>query len=332
MINRFIKRLSNNWPYKLAALILAVMLRFYVSATNNPQRTKDIDISVVHVPDNFVQRDATSKVTLHLSGPANALDDLRPTDITAIVDASTAHTGVNRGLPIQVTVVPDYRDRITIDSKTPPTAMVNLEALDTVRRSVHVLFTHAAAPGYTYGPPVFSPITAKVIAPESEITDIHDLVVDVDSRMDDTQTSDAEPVNGHYEIVARDDAGRPIEGATVIPPDADVTIPIVRVASIKTAPVSPTIVGKPSPTAAVLGAVVYPPFVTLSGAADDLARIGVVMTAPIDVSGATSDIRRTTTLMTPPGVAVSTTKSVTVTVEIGAPPKEGPPDIRPEPH
>jgi YbbR domain-containing protein len=169
---------------------------------------------------------------------------------------------------------------------------------------------------------------AKVIAPESEINDIHDLVVDVDESIDETKWATAGPIDGRYDIVPRDEQGRRIPGATVDPAEAHVTIPIIRVASSKTTPISPTIVGRPSATAAITGAVVNPPFVTLSGAADDLAKISVIMTSPIDVSGASGDIRRATTLITPAGITVSTSKNVIVTVHIGAISSQGNPPER----
>ena len=314
-----IRRLLNNWPYKLAALILAIMLWFYVNAQRNPRASRDFPITVLHVPDRYQLRDATSKVTLQLSGSAAALEDVRLSDISATVDAGSAHTGANRGLPIIVSVVPEYRDRIIIDSKSPGTAALTLEPLANVRRTVHLLFTHAAAPGYTYGPPVVKPVIANVIAPVSQITNIHDLIVDVDARIDESQASDAGPIDGRYQIFARDDAGRLVPGASVVPSEAHVVIPIIRVASVKSTPISPTIIGQPALPAIITGAVVDPPFVTLSGAADDLSKIGVVMTSPIDVSGATSDLRRSTTLITLPGVTASTSRSVTVTVHIGLP-------------
>lgn len=312
-----LKRFLDNWPYKLAAVIIAIMLRFYVSAQLNPHETKEFPVTVVHVPEGYYERDATPSVNLVLSGMANALDDMRPTDITAMVDASNAHSGRNSGLPIMVSVAPELRDRITVDSKSPATASLTLEPLLTVRRPVHVLFTHTAAAGYTYGQAVVSPAAAKVTAPESLVSSIRDLVVDVDAQMDESQSSGAGPIDGSYEIVARDDVGRRVNGVSVLPVRAHVQIPIIRVASVKTVPIAPTIVGRPKAPLAVTGALADPSFVTLSGPADELAKISVVMTSPIDVAGSSANLRRTTTLELPAGVTASTSKNATITVSIG---------------
>lgn len=310
------KRLLDNWPYKLAALIIAILLNFYVSAQLNPQMSKDFPVAIIHVPDGLYKREATSTVTLQLSGSSNALDGLRGTDIIATVDASTAHAGMNRNLPINVAVVPEYRDRVAIAGRQPAVASVLLEKLETVRRPIRIIFTHTAATGYAYGIPALTPGYVKVSAPESVIDQIKDVVVDLDERLDEGHWADTSPIDKVVDIEARDGDGRKVLGTTMMPEDARITVPIVRVASVKTVPIAPAIVGRPATGQLVSGAVVEPTFAILSGPADILARTSVVMTSPIDVTGATSDMQRTATLEAPAGLTATASRKVTVTVQI----------------
>ncbi|MDR3710283.1 MAG: CdaR family protein [Capsulimonadaceae bacterium] len=309
-------RLLDNWPYKIFSVIIAIGLYFYVSGQLNPQMTKDYPVTVIHVPEGLSKKDATPTVTLQLSGSAGALDGLRATDISATVDASVAHAGVNRNLPVTVNVVPEYRDRIAIVGEQPSVAVVTLDKLESERRPVHVIFTHAAATGYAYGTPLASPATVKLVAPQSVLDAIKDVVVDLDERLDEGHWADTSPIDRVVEIEARDGDGRRIAGVTAMPAEARVTVSIVRVASVKTVPISPAIIGRPASSAAVSGAVVDPSFAILSGPADILAKTNVVMTSPIDVTGAGSDLRRTATLEAPQGLTATTSRKVTVTVQI----------------
>ncbi len=312
-------RLLENWPYKLAAVVIAIALRGYVSAQMNPRTVVNVPVTVLHVPDGYERRDSTPTVRVQVTGSATVLDGLRQSDISATVDAYSARNGVNRNLPIAVSIIPELRNQIQIETKTPSTANVTLEQVGKSRHQLRVLFTRMPPPGYTYGVPVIVPANAEVSAATSVLDTVHELVVDVDADTTDALSTTPTPIDGRYEISACDEADHKIAGVSILPVTAHVTIPLIKVASVKTVPIAPMVVGKPSAPNVLIGAATEPALATISGPADVLDRTNVIMTAPVDITGATADMSRSVQLVPPMGIVINSTRTVSVSIRISAP-------------
>jgi YbbR domain-containing protein len=295
---------------------MAIALRGYVSAQMNPRTIVNVPIAVIHVPDGFQKRDSTASVRIQLAGASTALDGLRQSDITATVDAAGAHAGINHSLPITVAVIPELRNQIQIESKTPATASVTLEQITTMRRQVHIYFTKAPPSGYSYGVPVITPSVVVVSAPSSSMASIRDVVADVDGGVPDPATSQPVDIDGKFDVIARDDEGSRISTATISPSTVHVVIPLIRASSVKTVAIAPMVVGRPATGYVLSGASSEPALATITGAPDVLNRTSVIMTSAVDVAGATGDIQKATVLEPPPGVSLSSGRNVVVTVKI----------------
>jgi YbbR domain-containing protein len=201
-------------------------------------------------------------------------------------------------------IAPEVRSQIQVESVSPSYAMVNLEQLSTITKQVKVNYTSVLPAGYAYGPPSVVPVRAKVSAPESTIDDVSELAVVIGKPRID-QEGAPEGVNEDLEIVALDDSGKRVAGATVSPTYAHVSLSVNKVATMKSAPITPSTIGQPAPGFSVLDFETDPQILTVSGAEDVLRPVNVIMTAPIDVSGAHADIVTDVPLRIPAGVNAS---------------------------
>jgi hypothetical protein len=312
MLSRYLE----NWPYKLLALAIAIVLRVYVGNTMNPRSSKPMTVPVIvqGVSDNFVVTNATPNVALQISGPPAIIDSLGPSDIEATVNVGRAHSGANGALPIAITIAPDLRSQVSVDSKTPNGAAVYLDTKSDITMKVRADFSRSAPVGYEYQLPTVSPALARVDGPESVLGTISRLVVfaDVDSAMVTPTT-----IDDTDDIVAVDRNNTQVMGVTITPSQAHVTIPIRKVAAYKSLVISPQIVGSPKYPLRVSQVDVYPTNTVVSGAAPLLAQTSVVMTQPVDLSEQTDTFTQTVKLSLPDGL-ITQLASVVVTVHLTA--------------
>ena len=311
-------RFLDNWPYKLLALAIAIVLRVYVGSTVNPQTSKKMTIPILirGVPDSLIATDYTQNVTLDISGPPSVIDSLGPSDLAATVNVSKAHPGANPALPNLVTIAPDLKDQVSVNSKAPSGAAVYLDPKADLSMSVHAEFSRTAPVGYEYQLPTVNPPTARVDGPESLLKNVNRLVVSAD--MDSDSLANPTTVDDTDQIVAFDDRNLPVEGVTVTPTQAHVSIPLRKVGAFKSLVISPQITGSPKYPLRVSQVDVDPSMVVVSGPAPLLAQTSVVLTVPVDLSQQTDTFKQFVKLDLPAGLSVVQNPIVEVTVHLTA--------------
>lgn len=312
-------RLRKNWTYKVAAVLIAVALRFYVVAQLNPHTSMTIPIRVVGLPPNLMLQAAVGSVRVDLSGPSVDLDTLRQSDIVAEIDLSNQHAGRSPLLPINVSLntdlPPEKRSEIQIDSKTPPLVEVTLDPLVTVRKIVRVNVAQPPPEGYMFGAAQVSPSIVEVQSRQELVDQTAAVTVDV-TVPEDSSGINPLPITGEFYVTPRDAAGKALDNVIVNPATVRVTVPLVKAALTKVVPVAPTLIGSPALTARIADASVQPASVTLSGAPAALAKVSVVMTHPVDVTGASVDVNQSVQLLIPQGLTAVGSVMVRVHVSI----------------
>ena len=299
-------RLLENWPYKLAALAIAIALRIYVSHIDDPHTIKQINIplSLTGVSDSMIVTDYSPNVTLQLSGPASSLDGITGTSYTARVDVHAAHTGSNNLLPILVVPNTTIPSDVTMDSQMPRMASVTLDAKARKRFAIRVSFQKVAPAGFTYGAPSAVPPVAAIEGPATAVNSVARLSVYGDDAVSGETTS-LGVLDGFAQIEAQDEHGKAVAGVTILPAQAEVRIRETRVAAVKELIVNPTVVGEPAYPAQVESVSVTPNRIAVTGATDLLSATSVAETAPVDITGANTDIVRTITIDLPPGLTAA---------------------------
>ena len=310
-------RLLENWPYKLAALAIAIALHIYVSGVNDPHTARQITLPLTlsRVPEGMVVVDSTPSVTLQASGPASSLDSLTASNFTATVDLRAVRVGVNQPLPIHVTAASGVGAEITIESQTPREASVTMETKRRERFTVHASFRRVAPVGFSYEAPLVMPPVATVEGPESAVARVSRLVIFADDVVSGDPSSPG-VLDGVGAIVPVDAQQEPVAGLTCLPAQAEVRVPVQSEAASKDLLVSANVTGTPAYPAQVVGVDVQPSRISVMGAPSALANSSVVTTAPVDVSGAISDVRRAVAATVPDGLTPVRSATVVVTVHI----------------
>lgn len=311
-------RLLINWPYKLAALLIAIALKWEVAETNHPHIDKRITVPVEinNVPSNLIVMDPTTSVDLLLSGTGTSLDSVSEMSYRASINLAGFHAGANQADKIDIEPTGDVPADVSIESVSPEYASVTLENDVKVKFRVGVTFDRVAPAGLSYGAATVRPPVASVEGPESSVNRIARLVVDGSDAVNG-ETVAPGMLDGFGPIVALDALQNPINDLSIMPPSAEVRVPVVRQAGVKEVLVNAVFNGRPPYPYEVDDVDVQPNAVTIQGSPDELGAYSVIKAAPIDLTNVTSDIQRSTPIDLPTGVTSVTPNSVTVTVHIG---------------
>ncbi len=297
--------LRENLPYKLLALAFAILLHFYVLGQQNPARLLTVPLILRNQPANLLlDPDAPRQVTLTLNGPADELDRVALSDVTASVDLSHARPGKSVTLPVSVKAPADVQA-----TASPDTVTMDLLPRQTRRLSVTAADPGPALPGYHFLPPRVTPPLVTVSGGPDDIADVARLVARVNADSVGT-------IDDDFDVVALDSQGGEVSGVTLSPSRAHVTIRMVRAPALKNVLVTADITGTLPPSSRVDSVQVHPITVVVTGRPDRLAQINTIGTSPIDVTGSTGDITRTVNCQAPPGVAFSGASAVVVTIHV----------------
>ena len=82
------RRWLNNWPFKLAALVLAMLLWFFIRTDESVtgQRTFNVPLAVVGLNENEMASGVPERVAVTIYGPSTRIDALRAEGIDAFLD------------------------------------------------------------------------------------------------------------------------------------------------------------------------------------------------------------------------------------------------------
>ena len=297
-----------NLPYKIAALIFAVLLHVYVASQQSPARVMTVPLTVRSLPPNLLLgADAPHQVMLTLSGTPDAVDRAEPGDVIASLDLAHTHAGKGLVVPILISAPDDLRA-----DPTPDTVTLSLLPREARRMDVAAAEPGPALAGYRYEAPVITPRAVVVSGRQDAVDAVARLVVNVDAP------ADVGTVDGDFDIVALDAQGGQVQDVTLTPSHAHVVIHMVRAPSVKTVPVSPDITGALPATSQVSSVEISPRLILISGSADRLAQITSVGTTPVDITGTTGDITRTVNCVAPPGISFTGASAVSIIVHISA--------------
>lgn len=297
--------LRENLPYKLLALIFAVLLHFYVVNQQNPARMLTVPLTVRNLPtDVLMGQDAPREVTLTLSGPSDDLDHVAIADVTASVDLSQARPGKSLTLPVQIKTPDDIAA-----TANPDVVALSVVSKQTRRLAVAATDPGPPLPGYRFMTPRVSPPLATVAGSPDAVTSVARLVAKVDA-------SAAGTVDDDFDIIALDAQGSQVPNITLTPARTHVLIRMERAPALKNVLVTANVTGAVGPSSRLDSIQIHPVTVVIAGRPERLAQINAIATAPIDVSGAAADITRTVNCVAPPGVAFSGASAVVVTVHV----------------
>jgi YbbR domain-containing protein len=313
---RIVRFIFRNWPLKIGAILLAVMLYGAMVVLQTTQQFPGtVAVETVNQPPNSY---------LVKPDPMPAVRDIKylaPSDVPisqssfrATIDLTGAKVSDSDYSWVKVQLV-STDQRIQVVDYQPQQIRVTLDQI--IQRTVDVHVDYGTPPaGLQPGTPVLSASTVSVSGAASIVSRVSYAQARV--RID----SSGLDVSQDPDLVAIDASGNPVDNVTFSPRTVHVDIRVRSQISSKTVPVdvADAIHGNPAPGYYITSIDITPPTVEVQGQADALALLkGKANTAPISVAGATSDISVKVNLALPDHVTSDTATQISVVIHLQSP-------------
>jgi YbbR domain-containing protein len=295
------------------AVILAVLLWFYVVNLENPAQTtsfRDLPIDVRSTASNLRVISPLPTVDVTIQAPQNLMSNLSPADVHPYIDLSTMSEGVHE-VPIRIETGGLPPESLTVNVE-PREVQVQLQLQVTKVFSVAAQIEGTPPLGYKYDPAQVTPSNVQVTGSQDAIDRISKVVVPVNI---DRQTT---RVQGSRTPRAVDADGRDVANVTFEPANVQVLVPIEPYVRSKSVSVFPVVVGQPASGYRVASLTADPNNVQVCCSEEVLGPIDFLKVAPVSITGTTSTIVTTTQLILPPGVDLlpGQSRDVTITVQV----------------
>ncbi|MGB9791279.1 MAG: CdaR family protein [Thermacetogeniaceae bacterium] len=299
-----------NIGYRLLALLLALLLWYFVTGQRNPvvERTFTKQAEARYVPREMVLTSVLPEIRVTVSGLRNILQTITEDDIEVYVDLSGRSDGVSF---VQVKAkVPPELHVVRIE---PERIKVSLDYLEEKSVPVNLSLAGVAAPGFVFSSPEVTPERVVIRGPSRMIRGIQDVhaSLNVDGAREDIKQ------RVRVRVEQKDTSLLEIRPEVV-----EVYVPVVPQWPTKTVPVVADLEGKPKAGFSVKGAVTEPASVEITGAPQAVASVSQLHTKPVDISGADGRIVREAEIAFPSGIYPVRDEKVRVIVDIAGEEKE----------
>ena len=267
-----------NWPLKLGAVTMAVLLYGGLVLSENAQVFEGrIPIEAINQPRSAVLVSNLGDVrVIRYFAPEPGGIRLDSSSFRATVDLSAADPkSGGESLPVKVVSIDP---RIQVLEYEP--SRINVQLDEVVTRTVPVrVESGVVPPGLDVRDPVPSVETATVAGPASVVRRVAAAAARL--RIDPSGLD----VDRDVELLPVDDLGEVVTPVDVTPATVRVRIAVFTDRQSKSVPVSPILTGTPARGYEIAAVTVDPPIVSVEGDADQLATLGRIETAPISIAG-----------------------------------------------
>lgn len=306
-MRRFLRRLFNNWPLKLAAVGLATLMYGGLALSQNTQvYTGGIQVRPVNVPPKtFILTGPQPVTSIRYFAPPGV--PVAATSFVATVDlGDVPATGGFVTVPIDVKVLDE---RIRILGYEPSTTGMQLDEI--VEKDVPVRVEHGTVPdGLNLGETTVVPERVTITGPKSVVSSVAAVRASVIVQ--------APPIDIDQDVplVPIDLLGNAVSPVDVTPPTARVTIPVFSDQKSRTLRVNPVITGNPAAGFEIESVTVDPQVRLVAGDAEDLAKLDEVDTEPIPMAGVSTDQTAEVGLALPTGIVAIRDEQIKVTITL----------------
>jgi len=283
------KWLFNNIDIKLLALIMAIVLWFYISSEYNlsGERYYDIEIRPINLGENLSIKEIRDKVSVGLQGPKKILDNISSKKIIGTVDLKDIEGVGEYQLGVNV-VVPKYTEIVQIIPKE-----IDIIVEKIIKKEFIIEYNLIGLPekGYSLkSEPEINPQEVVISGPESLLKKVKQVKIDIDI------SSIQDNLNTEENVVVYNTENAIMEDIKVSPEVVSVFIEVKEGYPEKTLPVKPRIIGKPAPGYFISRIEANPNNLNIFGNYSKIGKLGYLETIPIDVNGVT----KTITVKVPP--------------------------------
>jgi YbbR domain-containing protein len=313
MTGRVFRLLVRNWPLRLGALALAIVLYIGLVVSQNARVWPgQIPIEAINQPPGtFIMASLGDMTSVRYLAPVDVAMQVTSHSFVATADLSgiqsdTGSTPVS--VPVRV-IAPDQR--IQVIGWEPLTVAVRLDPV--VSRVVPLRVDRGNIPaGFTASDPVVDRTTVTVRGAQSLVARVAAAVARV--------SIDASGINvdSDVDLVAVDDRGDVVSPVNLEPSRVHVKIQVGEELLSRTVPVVPSMTGDLALGYSVRDVTINPLTVTVTGEASLISGLESITTAPVDIGGRSDDLAVTVSLAPPAGVNVIGSTDVRVRVRVTA--------------
>jgi YbbR domain-containing protein len=251
-----------------------------------------------------------STVEVTLRAPHSVWEQLtaQENSVTSTLDIS----GLSAGEHTQTVQVQIGARPVQIVLQTPETVTFTLEPLKTQTLTVDLTMTGQPAVGFQAGDPIVEPTLIAISGPESIVNQAARARVVV--NLDGTR----ETIDAAFDIQVLDDKNTVLNGITINPESAQVTIPLSPQSGYRDLAVRVLIQGQVAGGYRLENISVFPPVITVFAPDPELVNAlpAVVDTQPLDIQNAKANISTRLALTLPETITIVGTKTVEVEVDI----------------
>lgn len=294
------KFFSQNLGAKLLALVCAVFLWVYVSASESKVEyfPGSIPIEVKNTPSGLAAIYDEQKVRVKLQAPYQVYNRLSIDNFEAFLDLSGLSEGTYE---VEVGVVVNVANVVIVE-KEPAKVIVRLEAVTQKEVPVVVKFEGEAKSGYVPGEPVIKPDKAEAKGAKSLVESLSEAVALVKLSGED------EDFKRTVALFVYNEKGEKQKGIEFTPTSVQVEIPIVAASENKTVGIKAKIKGRPKSDYFVSKIETTPTVVEVSGSDSALKGILYIETKEIDIEGIDKDLEKEVELSAPVGITLKDKK------------------------
>ena len=308
-MTRAFRFLVRNWPLKLAALTMSVLLYGGLVLSENAQAFEGrIPIEGVNQPRTVALLSNLGDIrVVRYYAPDAAGTRLDSSSFRATVDLSGVDPRAGLvSVPVKVVAIDP---RIQVLEYEP--SRINVQLDEVVSRVVPVKVDFGVPPaGLDVRDPVVASKSVAVAGPASVVRRV--AAAEARLRIDPSGLD----IDREVELVPVDDLGEVVVPIDVTPTTVRVRIAVFTNRETKSLPVTPIIIGLPAAGFEIASVTVDPPIVSVEGDADQLAGLSRLDTVPVSVAGASASVSVVTGLSLPTGVLPLTAPSVTVRITL----------------
>lgn len=176
-----IKRITNNFWWKVLSLFLAFLTWLMVINIEDPQISRTfldvpvekLNVSAIESEKKAIEYREGETVTVRVRGKRSVVDNMSMNDIFAYADLE------KKSITDAVDIVIEVPESVSIQSKEPNMMMVELENIITVQKAVQPYMEGEPSEGYVYLEPSVIPNNIEVEGPESKVGLISSVLVPV---------------------------------------------------------------------------------------------------------------------------------------------------------
>ncbi len=292
---------KTDWFLKIASLVAAIVIWFYVVYQENPifaQWISNISVVQENLSEDFengklvIMSISTDDADVKVSGRRRIVSATNASAAYASIDMSKVTDAGTYNLPINV----DFTtDGIEVTQIKPNYCTVVVDRVVTQEREIEIITKGEVSPEHALDDITVNPTVVKLTGPQMSLNEVASCSITVDL------TDAAEDIKGLYKIKLYAENGQEITNSSIIK-NIEYTDVYCSVSSAKEVKVVPLLSDKVNLSGQSVNAVCEPATIIVKGKTAALDNVEQVFTEEIDVSEITGSVELKQSVILPDGL------------------------------